>query len=179
MGITCGGLFWGSFLILLGVSVILKAFGIDFPVIRILFALFLIAMGVRMLVGWKGGCPFPSGRVDKGTVMFGEATFKPTPGDREHSAVFGKAVVDLTGVAVKDSDVPVEVNAVFGSADVKLDPKIPTRITVSAVFGSAQVPDGGQTAFGSLTWTNKAYQEGKPALQLRANAVFGAVEVRE
>jgi predicted membrane protein len=178
MGFSCWGIFWGVFFILLGLSVILKAvFHIDIPLIRILFALFLIYMGIRMLVGWKGCCPW--NRAEKGTVMFGEAEIKHAPGEREHNVLFGKAIVDLTQLTVKDQDIPVEVNAVFGAAEIRLNPLVPTRVNGSSAFGSVSMPEGSRTSFGSLTYTTKTYLEGKPAVVVKASTIFGGIEIRE
>jgi LiaF transmembrane domain len=43
--------FWGSFLILFGVSILLKElFNISLPIVKLFLALFLILLGINMLV---------------------------------------------------------------------------------------------------------------------------------
>ncbi|MFW6211007.1 MAG: MarC family protein [bacterium] len=70
--------FWGVFFILLGFTMILKAFGIDIPFFRIVMAVLLIFVGIKMLV--PGSWPGKSiGR----TTMFAESEIKGSNIDGE------------------------------------------------------------------------------------------------
>jgi predicted membrane protein len=167
-------MFIGVFFLLLGLSIILKAvFKIDLPVFRVLFALFLIYLGVRMLYGDYGwhikGEPFR----DKHSAVFSEGDFEwsAEDGHRNYSVVFGDGKLDLTGATGVD---PVEVNSVFGNMDVFLDPKKLTQIRANAVFGDVSMPDGQSVSFGSLQ-ARSPDQPGEPKLKVHAHCVFGSV----
>ena len=46
------GLFWGAFLLLLGVALIIKVvFNVDFPVFKVLVGIFLVLIGFKVLFG--------------------------------------------------------------------------------------------------------------------------------
>ena len=52
MEFLASGVFWGSVIILFGVSIILNAvFGISIPVFRVVLALILIYFGIKILAG--------------------------------------------------------------------------------------------------------------------------------
>lgn len=175
MGILLSGILWGAFFILLGLSVILKfTLNVDIPVIRLFFAGFLIFIGIKIILDG-----FRTDKNSKQNVVFDQGQVNVSSEGREYNVIFGKGVVDLTGVEVKDKDVVLDVNTVFGGSVVKVSPSVPTIIKASAAFGAAHLPDGSAAAFGTYVYRNKVYKEGKPCLTLRANAVFGGLEVVE
>ncbi len=168
MGFLSTGMFWGVVLVLCGLAVLLKAFfGIDIPIIRVLFGLFLIYLGAKVI--W-GPCtapkpPFGSTVVTGGRVEAGK--------DREYNVIFGQGTIDLTGVEVKDQDLELKANTIFGSSTVKVKAGTPALIKASSAFGNAKLPGGDSTAFGTLYYKTASYKEGKPHLSLEVNAVFG------
>ena len=175
MGILLSGILWGAFFILLGLSVILKfTLNLDIPVIRLFFAGFLIFIGIKIILDG-----FRTDKDSKQNVVFDQGQMNVTHDGREYNVIFGKGVVDLTGTEVKEKDVVLDVNTIFGASVVKLSPAVPTVIRASTAFGAAHLPDGSAAAFGTYVYRNKAFKEGKPCLTLRANAVFGALEVVE
>lgn len=174
MGFLFSGLVWGSFFILLGLAVILKyTLNIDIPVIRLFFAFFLIYLGVQVLLGGfrKTACA-PN-------VVFDQRKVEASGKEGQYNVIFGKGVVDLTGVDFKDKDITVEANTIFGSSTVKINSDMPTLVKANAAFGNAKMPDGNAAAVGTYVYKNKTYQEGKPCLTVNANVVFGEVEVTE
>lgn len=165
------GIFWGSLLVLWGVSMILSAlFHINIPFFRIAFALIVIWFGIRLLVGGK--C-CKSGH----SAVFTGAEFKADANKREYNAVFGNAVVDFSGIKLEGDVTKAGVNAVFGSAQVKVGSKVPVRIRANSVFGNVRLPDGNAVAFGDRKWENRAPKAGEKVLEVEVNAVFGQVEV--
>lgn len=175
MGILLSGILWGTFFILLGLSVILKfTLNLDIPVFRLFFASFLIFIGVKIILDG-----FHSDRGSRQNVVFDQGQVNATGRGREYNVIFGKGAVDLTGVEVGDKDIILDVNTVFGGSVVKIRPDIPTLVKANAAFGGVHLPDGNTAAFGAYVYRNKAYREGKPCLTLRANAVFGGLEVVE
>jgi predicted membrane protein len=174
MGFLFTGVFWGLVLILFGVAVVIKAvFHIHIPILRILFALILIYTGIQLLVGgcfWKGTC-------NRNTIMFSEGQMSATPDNNDYSVIFGNGRIDLSDIAVTDKDVLVEVNAIFGNALVFVNPNVPTIIKGSAAFGNTVLPDGNSIAFGNREHKSAAYSDSGARLIIRANAVFGKVEI--
>lgn len=174
MGFLFSGLVWGSFFILLGLAVILKyTLNIDIPVIRLFFAFFLIYLGVQVLLGGfrKTSCA-PN-------VVFDQRKVEASGKEGQYNVIFGKGIVDLMGVELKDKDVILESNTIFGSSTVKISSDVPTLVKANAAFGNAKLPDGNSAAVGNYFYKNKAYKEGKPCLTVNVNVVFGEVEVTE
>ena len=53
MGFVFSEVFWGIFLIIIGLIIVVKVvFGINIPLMRIILALLLIYIGVSYLTGW-------------------------------------------------------------------------------------------------------------------------------
>src|SRR6185295_20118863 len=90
------GVFWGSILILWGISVIIEtAFHVHIPLFRIVFAFTLIYIGIRILAGkswWPGG----SSVITEKEAIFGNAKFGGKDLKDDYSIVFGHGDVDLT-----------------------------------------------------------------------------------
>jgi hypothetical protein len=170
MGFLASGVFWGSMLVLWGISLILSTvFHIHIPFFRIAFALVVIWIGVRMLTGGSGIC-----KTDR-TVVFSETDFPAGKTQKQYEVVFGRGSVDLTGADSAKS--PIGVNVVFGHATVKVDPKQAVRIVASTAFGDVRLPDGGTAAMGTSTWESKSAKGRDKVLEVRLNAVFGSIEV--
>jgi len=165
------GVFWGSLLILWGVSMILNAvFHINIPFFRIAFALIVIWFGVRLLMG--GRC-----WQNEHSAVFTGAEVKADKARKEYSAVFGNIAVDLSGIKLDSEVTKTEINAVFGSAQVKIGSKYPVVVRASSVFGSVRLPNGNAMSFGGGKWANRAPKAGEKVLEIEVNAVFGQVEV--
>jgi len=168
------GIFWGIVLILLGVSIVINIiFGIHIPLFRIICALVLIYLGVRLLIGrsvWKCG---------NDNVVMTEGTIKADAAGRAYNVVFGKGDVDLRDIQVKDKETRVELSCVFGQSFVRIDPAVPAEIKASSAFGAARFPDGNTVAFGTRVYRTKSYREGAPHLAVNASVVFGEMNIIE
>ena len=160
------GFLAGGLLVLLGLGLLLNVvLGISIPVFPILFGLAIIYLGIRILTGGRWG-------------RWGEwhhvSSLKS--GDR-HDVVFGRSDVDLTGITLQSETVYVEASTVFGSSDVRIDARTPTKIFASVAFGGVRLPDGGTTAFGDHVWKSAGLDEAKPHIELHISCVFGSVRV--
>ncbi len=172
------GLFMGVLIILLGVGIIVNViFHIHLPIFKILFGLFLIYIGLRIIFGsWIS---FPSFLGNSGNAVFQERTYRGLPRDsKEYNAIFGKAVVDLRGIYLKEKVTIIKINAVFGGAEVLLSESTPVRIKADAVFGGVQLPDNISGAFGTSTYLSKNFDENKNYLIIEGTTVFGGIVVR-
>ena len=173
MGFLFSGVFWGVVLIVLGLSVIINmVFHIHIPLFRILFALLVIYVGIRILAG-GGFHPFMP---DKNTVMFGETTVNELL-LKQYNVIFGKGNFDLT--KAKPVEGTVELNTIFGAVEVVLPAGVPAKVAADAVFAGAQLPDGSTVSFGSSVWKTPGYDESKPHISIKASVVFGGLAVRQ
>jgi hypothetical protein len=172
------GLLIGVLIILLGLGIIVNViFHVHIPIFKILFGLILIFIGLKIILGpWLS---FPIRHGESGNVIFHERTYRGFSGDsKEYNAVFGKAVVDLRDIELKEKVTRIKINAVFGSADVILNEATPVRIKADAVFGGVQLPENITGAFGTSTYQSKNFNENQNYLVIEAASVFAGIVIR-
>jgi hypothetical protein len=177
MGFFFSGIFWGSILILLGLSVIVRiAFNIHIPLMRIIFALILIYFGVRVLVGgsWcRWGCG------NSNTVLFSETKTEFSKDLSEYNIVFGKGVIGLSDPSLAEKNRKIKVNTVFGAAELRINPAVPALVRVTSAFAGARMPDGNTISFGDYVYKTKSYSDTAPSLRVDATVVFGGLEIKD
>ena len=177
MGFFFSGIFWGSILILLGLSVIVRiVFHIHVPLVRIVFALVLIYFGIRVLVGgswckWSGS--------NGSTVLFSEVKTELSHNSTEYNIIFGKGVVNLADASFAEKGKRVKVNTIFGASEIRVSPAVPALVRVSSAFAGARMPDGNIISFGQYVYKTKAYSDTAKALVVDATVVFGGLEITE
>ncbi len=160
---------------MLGLSIIIKhVFNVDIPVGKFFVAFILIYLGVQIMTGGHG-----RGASCGTNVIFSHGFVSGSGKDNQYNVVFGTGDIDLTGIELKDKDLTVEANTVFGSSTLKLKAGIPTIVQVNDAFGEVRMPDRNIAAFGNYVYRTKSYQEGKPHLELKLNSVFSSVRVVE
>ena len=167
------GIFWGVVLIALGVwFLVRRSIPVHIPVIRILVGVLFVYVGIRVLV-WG-----PSIR-EKNTAMFSESRMVAAETDarNQYNVIFGSSDVDLRPLAVTDRSVGAEVNVIFGSGVLRIDPATPARIHMSSAFGSIHAPDGRTVSFGDSVYATPAWKQGAPSLDVKAAAVFGSLRI--
>lgn len=170
-GFLFGGAFWGIFLIIWGLLAVLKSiFNLNLPLFRIMFSVLLISIGLRVLLGGFAV------ETDRNMVLFEEKRIVASGSADNYQILFGRGFVDLSGIPA-DGDVRIEVNTIFGHGTIKIDPELPLRIRMSAAFGHGKLPDGDVVAFGERTYKSKGFKEGAKYTDVRANVVFGSLEV--
>jgi predicted membrane protein len=170
-------IFFGVLVVLAGISILLDAvFHIHLPLVRTAVALFFIFFGVRILTGAWGTRDFV--RASEGSVLMGDTRFAPTAtADKlKYDIIFGRGIVDLTGLPRPEKPIDVEVNTVFGSAQIAIDPSWPVAIDGSAAFGDVRLPDQQRAAFGAAHYQNEPTST-QPLLRLKVNSVFSSAEV--
>ncbi len=174
------GLLVGLLVILAGTSIVLHSiFNIDLPIFRTALGVFIIYLGVRFILGgW--GWQRVTGRGDQ-TVVMTDAVFTPESLAEKavkYSVVFGRGVVDLTRLPKLDRDADVQVDTVFGSSVVKVDPRIPVDIEANSAFGEARMPDRNVAAFGTTRYTSPNPEQA-PRLHVKMNVVFGSSHIEQ
>lgn len=171
------GLLVGVLIILFGLGIIINVvFHINIPIFKILVGLFLIYLGLKVILGnWF---PSPVVHGHSRDAVFNNKIYHGLPGNsNEYNAVFGKALIDLRGIELKEKITRIEVNAVFGGAEVILDKDIPVRIKADAVFGGVELPENVAGGFGSTSYKSKDFDRDKNHLRIDATSVFGGVEI--
>jgi len=155
-----GNIFWGIMIILFGVSIFLRGFNINLPLMKVFFAVVIIMFGVRLLVG--GGKPRVHSRnhnsSKNNTVFY-------TSGSQEYTMVFASGEIDLSDIQPDAKD--MEITVVFGSATVILPSDLKFNIRPTAVLGSIVLPNAGK-----FTATNS----GAKNIEIEATSVFGRLE---
>lgn len=167
------GVFWGILLIILGISAISKAvFNINLPFFRITFALIIIYIGLCVLLNG-----FYFEREDN-TVLFGDRHISTVDTTSDNlNVIFGRGMLDLSVLTLKDGVNRKEINVVFGQGDILIDRNMPVKVIVTSAFGSASVPDDNEVTFGKYTYVTPTYQEGGKYLEIQANVVFGQLNI--
>lgn len=171
MGFLFSGMFWGIVLVLIGILFLLReALGVHIPIGRTVFAIVLIYIGVRLLLGGfsLGGA---------GSSVFGSRSLAPQEPAGDYHVVFGEMKLDLSRVSVANGNCEVSTHTVFGSLKVKLDAATAVRIEANASFASVRLPDGETLTFGSKVYTSPAYKGKGYALRIKADVVFGELVV--
>ena len=172
------GTFWGILLILIGLSLVIKVvFNIDFPLFKILFALFLIYMGIKIITGNFKFFNFKAGKND---VVFSEVNFRePFVDGKEYNIVFGKGTLDLRNVNLNDStSLHIKLNSVFSGTEILTSEQIPVRISTEGAFCGIHYPDGNSSAFGRSEYVSHPVDTTGKCIVIDANVVFGGLHVK-
>lgn len=148
--------FWGIFLILIGLSLVLKSFGLHIPLGRIFLGIVIIVFGIKILV--------TSGKVSvrSKTTKHGNSYYKAS-GSGEYSLVFSSGTIDLR--ELKEDSGDIEVTVVFASATVILPEHLSFKIEPTTVFGT--------TSTGNV---KKPKIEGVRPIKIESSCVFGSLE---
>jgi predicted membrane protein len=170
MGFLFTGVFWGIVIILVGVSIVLReVFGVNIPIIRVVFGLILIYIGARVLLGpiWK----------DRNRDS-GPPSSLPYEAEKgEYNIIFSSNDIDLSNYRPEDGRKKIEVNVVFGSGRLILPNGVPVHMDVSNVFGRVDNPSRATDRMGERSWDSPDFDPAKPHLSIEANVVFGRLHV--
>jgi hypothetical protein len=169
------GLFWGVLLVLIGLAAIFRVV-FDVNLFGVLFALFLIFIGISILVGkpWMF-----RGNHGENNIIFQDSVVHEQPRENtEYNVIFGKSVYDFTDITFPDnSPVKIKINTIFGHTQIRIKKSTPIRIKSDAVFASAGMPDGNSVAFGSIQYATDTTAVTLNYLYIEAPVLFGALEV--
>lgn len=168
------GIFWGIILVLIGLSVIINIiFHVHIPIVRIIFALILIYLGIQVLTGGSW-CRGKSNR-----VFFKEEITAIGTDRNDYSIIFGKGTIDLTNIPAETLKKNYKIATAFGSSIVIIPSEIPIILRVSSAFGGVNLPNGSTISFGEYIYKNKAYKEQSDAIKVKIDVVFGGCSVVE
>jgi membrane protein implicated in regulation of membrane protease activity len=170
------GLFWGVLLVLIGLAVIFRVL-FNVNIFGVLFAIFLIFIGVSLLVGrpWMF-----RGHSDEKNTMFDDRTVTEQPKDsEEYNVIFGRSVYDFRNITFPDNEpIRIKVNTIFGNSVIRINRNTPVKIKSDAVFAGATMPDGNTVAFGSIQYATDTFGVALNQLIIDAPVIFGALQVK-
>ena len=169
------GIFWGAFLLLLGIALIIKVvFQVDFPVFKVLVGIFLILLGIKVLFG---RFIIPSHHFEPEETIFNERTYDDPESGKEYTVLFAKGVYDFTNVDLSKGSFHTKISTVFGGTQIIIPRDLPVKITADAVFAGAELPDGNTAVFGSSVYQSESWTPDTASLNIKADVVFGGVHV--
>lgn len=171
-------IFFGVLLVLFGASLIVKVvFNVDIPVARIIIALFLIYLGIRIFVGKD--LRIRSHKENEYVTFFSQRKITDIENGREYTVVFGKAVMDLSEIIPADSQqISVKLNTIFGNSDILYNDTVPIKIKATTAFGGTKLPDGTTESFGTYEY-NSGSTDHQAVLSIETNTVFGGTVFRK
>lgn len=170
-------IFWGLFLIIIGFALIIKyVFDLDIPVVKIVIALFLIFLGIKLLVGKTRFVHISHKETD---IIFSETRLngKNITGN-EYNVIFGKLVLDLRDLELSDLPKRLEINIIFGATEIIINNDLPIHVKVEAVFSGARMPNGNTATFGSTEYSTSSYNPSDKYLMIKNDVVFGGLEIK-
>lgn len=167
MDIFFGNFFWGMLIILFGVSIFLKGFGLNLPLAKVFIAIMIIMFGIKLLIGGKTHYKRSTNHNYRGSSMHFSSNRK------EYTMVFSSGTIDLSDLPADAKD--LEITVVFGSAIVLLPSDLRFDINASSVFGATVLPQKGQYGFGESNQIINPDSDGRE-IEIESTAVFGRME---
>ncbi len=169
------GLFWGAFLLLLGIALIIKVvFNVDFPVFKVLVGIFLILLGIKVLFG---KVLIPSHHFDPEETVFSERVYDNPESGKEYTVLFAKGVYDFTNVNLDKGNFHAKISTVFGGTQIIIPRDKPVKITADAVFAGAELPGGNTAVFGNSVYESDDWSPDTSSINIKVDVVFGGVQV--
>jgi predicted membrane protein len=169
------GLFWGAFLLLLGVALIIKVvFNVDFPVFKVVIGIFLVLLGLKVLFGRH---IISSDHFKAEETIFNERVYDNPESGKEYTVLFAKGVYDFTSVDLEKGSFHAKVSTVFGGTQIIIPRDKPVRIQADAVFAGAELPGGNNAVFGTTIYESDSWSPDSASINIKVEVVFGGVQV--
>lgn len=167
-------IFWGSILIIFGLSVLIKAiFGIDLPLIRIIFGGLLIYLGFSMITSWN---KYPHCAKNTRTIWFSNISSTPDVIKSEYRVSFSSIRIDLRSVPLDQLPSKILIDAHCSSVVLITNSNVPTIINIDARFASTKLPNNDTVAVGNTVYMTHE-QNVKPVLEISVNLVMSNFEI--
>lgn len=178
-------MFWAVLFISVGVILLVQTvFKIDLPVMRILFGVFLIYMGLKVIFGSFGQrmSYFKVHTVSSDTEsIFTQNNMKAKGSDgqinKKFSTVFGSSKLDLRGLSAEELSHEIKIDSAFGRTQVLTDSNTPIKAEIDTGFAGVTIRGQKISSFGETFFQTSDYSVDKPALKLNIDAAFGEVIV--
>ncbi len=174
-------MFWGLAFVVFGVVLLInQILGWNLPILRILFAVFIIYLGVKMLFGSFGFRP-QQVKTDYQAV-FSQSDFSfpskdSTDDKKSYQTIFGESVLDLTNIDLSQGSQSIKIDNVFGKTILRLRKDTPYKVEASVVFGNIHSPDRENASLGDWTDQSDNFNKGENHLLIQADVVFGKLKI--
>lgn len=175
-------MFWGVFFVILGVLMLVNyVLGLHLPVFRILFAVFIIYLGIKILFGSFG---FETRKITTDyQAVFSKSKFTyPSQDNKESSndyqTVFGNSELDLTAIDLTKGTEKIGIDNVFGKTKLLLKKGTPFKVESSVVFGQISLPDKQMSSLGDWSYQSENFSKDLSYLLIQADVVFGKLEIQ-
>ena len=171
------GLFWGAFLILIGLGIVIRVvFNINFPIMKFIIAFFFIFIGIKILIG---NFSFRGRTSDGNTTIFSESkTYGMDEDYKEYNVIFGSSIIDMRDIDLLGGSKEIKINTIFGGSVLKIDENTPVKIKAETVFGNADLPNGNTAAFGTAKYESETFRKDTNYLFVKVDVVFGDFKVK-
>lgn len=178
-------MFWGIMFLAIGIVVIIQTiFKIDLPVLKILFGVFLIYMGLKVIFG-SFGLSVKGFQVEQISTetqsVFSNSEFKSRQADgsinKKFSTAFGNSVLDLSDLSEEELSKEIQISNGFGKTLVKTNPAIAIKAQVAAGFASVKIRDQKVGVVGETDIQTPGWSADKPHYKLKIETGFGEVTV--
>ncbi|MDD3656900.1 MAG: hypothetical protein PHI72_09110 [Atribacterota bacterium] len=164
-----GSIISGIILLIVGLALLLaNVLGIKVNFFRLFPGIALVILGIIILFGQFGGSH---------EVIFDRKKIDLSEPFREKNIIFAEGIMDLNDLKLPASHQKIKLNVIFGSGSLILNPKIPSAVHASSVFGSLQLPDQSVSIIGSTEYRLGNIQSDKPYLDIEANVIFGQLKI--
>jgi predicted membrane protein len=176
-------MFWGVLFVAIGVLVILRHyFGIQFPLIKVIFGILLVYFGVKILfTSFTKATPGTPTRLgpSQNIGLFSSSRFQYISNGKPQSfhTFFGDSDIDLSKMDLSRGDVDIELNVVFGEMLVVLGAQVPMQLESKALFGEIQLPNKKKITEGRHTFQSAILKASGAKINMRANAIFGEIKM--
>lgn len=161
----------GIMFLILGIVLLLtNIFGIKINFFRLFPGVILVILGVFVLFGQFGG---------DHEIIFDQKKIDLTEPFGEKNIIFAEGTIDLNDLTEIKSTKKVKVNVIFGSGKLILNPKIPSIVHASTVFGNVEIPQHSVSFIGSTEYRLGEIKVQQPFLDIEINVIFGKLLVIE
>ena len=168
MRITGNGVI-GIILLILGVVLLLdNVLGLKINFFRLFPGVILLILGIFVLFGQFGS---------KNEVIFDKKKIDINESFKEKNIIFAEGLIDLNDFDKLESSRKMEINVIFSSGKIIINPEIPTTIHASTVFGSLDLPQRTVNFIGSTNYDFGYIEPKQPFLDIEVNVIFGHLRV--
>ena len=171
------GIFWGILLILVGLGIVIRVvFNIHFPIVKFVIAFFFIFIGIKIIFGNFGHW---HGKIDGNTTIFSESRVDGMDESfKEYNVIFGNSIIDLRNIDLSKESKEININTVFAGTVIKINRDTPIRIKADAAFGSAELPNGNSSVFGTSRYESDTFSKDTNYIYIKADVVFGGLQIK-
>jgi hypothetical protein len=169
-------LFLSLFAIAAGLGLLVREiFNFELPMPRYLLGVFILLLGIHLMIIQLD----KSGNTDTYTVVFNERNFDyNSDNSNEYVVVFGSSRINLENVNLTSGPKTIDVDVVFGHAEVVLPDSIPYIIESNIAFGGTDGNGPNNGGIGDFTSYSNGFSSDSVYLTIRANVSFGAITWR-